>query len=240
MALAYRTGSFVSAGNGSGGDLTLNRPTGTADGDIIVLPMSVLPPPLVARSATATSLMWGCGRSALNTLIVATRPPLQAVRGQFVEPRVLTLRHQLQVADVVVLRVAINMMNHFGIEQRATKMLFDHNAMLEFIRARSNTNSHITRASCPPPAAPVDMQFANTGLAETWSATEPTIALHNHIWPRPKRRAAGFADALNRRDVRLPWHGNLQFLCRAGGVRSTARRFCVSDYISIGGTGRWR
>lgn len=33
----YRSGSFVSAGNASGGDLTLNRPTGTADGDLVVI-----------------------------------------------------------------------------------------------------------------------------------------------------------------------------------------------------------
>lgn len=32
-ALAFRTGSFVSAGNASGGDLTLNKPTGLASGD---------------------------------------------------------------------------------------------------------------------------------------------------------------------------------------------------------------
>lgn len=34
---SYRTGSFVSAGNASGGNLTLNRPTGTADGDLIIV-----------------------------------------------------------------------------------------------------------------------------------------------------------------------------------------------------------
>lgn len=37
MALAFRTGSFVSAGNSSGGDLTLSKPTGTASGDRIVI-----------------------------------------------------------------------------------------------------------------------------------------------------------------------------------------------------------
>jgi hypothetical protein len=37
MALAFRAGSFVSAGNASGGNLTLNKPTGTVDGDIIVV-----------------------------------------------------------------------------------------------------------------------------------------------------------------------------------------------------------
>lgn len=37
MALAYRSGSFVSAGNASGGDLSLTKPTGTADGDIVVI-----------------------------------------------------------------------------------------------------------------------------------------------------------------------------------------------------------
>lgn len=36
-ALAFRTGSFVSAGNASGGDLTLTKPTGTADGDRVVI-----------------------------------------------------------------------------------------------------------------------------------------------------------------------------------------------------------
>ena len=35
MALAYRTGSFVSAGNASGGDLTINKATGAVDGDRI-------------------------------------------------------------------------------------------------------------------------------------------------------------------------------------------------------------
>lgn len=37
MALAYRSGSFVSAGNASGGNLVLNKPTGTADGDIVLI-----------------------------------------------------------------------------------------------------------------------------------------------------------------------------------------------------------
>src|SRR3990167_2718459 len=37
MALAYRAGSFVSAGNASGGDLTLTKPTGTVDGDRVVI-----------------------------------------------------------------------------------------------------------------------------------------------------------------------------------------------------------
>lgn len=37
MALAYRAASFVSAGNASGGDLTLTKPTGTVDGDIVVI-----------------------------------------------------------------------------------------------------------------------------------------------------------------------------------------------------------
>lgn len=37
MALAYRGGSFVSAGNAAGPDLTLTKPTGTADGDIVVI-----------------------------------------------------------------------------------------------------------------------------------------------------------------------------------------------------------
>ena len=37
MALAFRTGSFVSNGNLSGGDLTLTKPTGTADGDRVVI-----------------------------------------------------------------------------------------------------------------------------------------------------------------------------------------------------------
>lgn len=37
MALAYRTGSFVSAGNASGGDLTLTKPTGTVDGDRVTI-----------------------------------------------------------------------------------------------------------------------------------------------------------------------------------------------------------
>jgi hypothetical protein len=37
MALAYRSGSFVSAGGASGGDLTLTKPTGTVDGDIVVI-----------------------------------------------------------------------------------------------------------------------------------------------------------------------------------------------------------
>jgi hypothetical protein len=36
MALAFRAGSFVSAGNASGGDLSINKPTGTASGDIMV------------------------------------------------------------------------------------------------------------------------------------------------------------------------------------------------------------
>lgn len=37
MALAYRASSFVSAGNASGADLSLNKPTGTVDGDIVVV-----------------------------------------------------------------------------------------------------------------------------------------------------------------------------------------------------------
>lgn len=37
MTLAYRSGSVVTAGNASGGNLTLNRPTGTADGDRLVV-----------------------------------------------------------------------------------------------------------------------------------------------------------------------------------------------------------
>lgn len=37
MALAYRAGSFVSAGNASAGDLTINKPTGTVDGDLVVI-----------------------------------------------------------------------------------------------------------------------------------------------------------------------------------------------------------
>lgn len=37
MSLAYRSGSFVSAGNASGGNLTLTKPTGTADGDRVVI-----------------------------------------------------------------------------------------------------------------------------------------------------------------------------------------------------------
>lgn len=36
-ALAFRTGSFVSAGNASGGNLTLTKPTGTADGDRVTI-----------------------------------------------------------------------------------------------------------------------------------------------------------------------------------------------------------
>lgn len=37
MALAYRTGSFVSAGNIAGPDLTLTKPTGTANGDVVLI-----------------------------------------------------------------------------------------------------------------------------------------------------------------------------------------------------------
>lgn len=37
MALAYRSGSFVSAGNAAGPDLSLTKPTGTADGDVVVV-----------------------------------------------------------------------------------------------------------------------------------------------------------------------------------------------------------
>lgn len=37
MALAYRAGSFVSAGNSSGSALTLTKPTGTADGDVVLV-----------------------------------------------------------------------------------------------------------------------------------------------------------------------------------------------------------
>lgn len=37
MALAFRTGSYVSAGNASGGNLTLTKPTGTVDGDRVVI-----------------------------------------------------------------------------------------------------------------------------------------------------------------------------------------------------------
>ena len=37
MSLAYRSGSFVSAGNASGGNLTLTKPTGTVDGDRVVI-----------------------------------------------------------------------------------------------------------------------------------------------------------------------------------------------------------
>lgn len=37
MALAYRTGSFTTTGNASGGDMTLTKPTGTADGDRVVI-----------------------------------------------------------------------------------------------------------------------------------------------------------------------------------------------------------
>ena len=36
MALAFRAGSFVSAGNASGAAISINKPTGTADGDIMV------------------------------------------------------------------------------------------------------------------------------------------------------------------------------------------------------------
>lgn len=36
-ALAFRTGSFVSAGNASGGNLSLNKPTGVTDGDRVVV-----------------------------------------------------------------------------------------------------------------------------------------------------------------------------------------------------------
>lgn len=37
MALAYRGGSFVSAGNIAGPDLTLTKPTGTANGDVVLI-----------------------------------------------------------------------------------------------------------------------------------------------------------------------------------------------------------
>ena len=37
MALAFRTGSFVSAGNAAGPDLSLTKPTGTADGDVVLI-----------------------------------------------------------------------------------------------------------------------------------------------------------------------------------------------------------
>jgi hypothetical protein len=37
MALAYRSGSFVSSGNASGGNLSLTKPTGTASGDVVVI-----------------------------------------------------------------------------------------------------------------------------------------------------------------------------------------------------------
>jgi len=36
MALAYRASSFVSAGNANGGNLTINKPTGAAAGDLCV------------------------------------------------------------------------------------------------------------------------------------------------------------------------------------------------------------
>jgi hypothetical protein len=37
VALAYRSGSFVSAGGASGGNLSLTKPTGTASGDVVFL-----------------------------------------------------------------------------------------------------------------------------------------------------------------------------------------------------------
>lgn len=37
MALAYRAASFVSGGNISGGDLSLTKPTGTTDGDVVLI-----------------------------------------------------------------------------------------------------------------------------------------------------------------------------------------------------------
>lgn len=61
--LTYRSGSFITAGNASGGDLTVTKPTGTADGDLIVIAAYFEP------DTTTISLTGGfsTGREQVNT-----------------------------------------------------------------------------------------------------------------------------------------------------------------------------
>lgn len=51
----YRAGSFVSAGDASGGDLVINRPTGTVDGDLIIIQVYFEPDTTTITIPTFTS-----------------------------------------------------------------------------------------------------------------------------------------------------------------------------------------
>jgi len=63
MAIAYRSGS--TAGNASGGNLTITKPTGTADGDILV---AVCYNEISAAAWTAPAgwAQWGTGQAVYN------------------------------------------------------------------------------------------------------------------------------------------------------------------------------
>lgn len=183
----------------------------------------------IALCTQAVISMAAFSCAATDTAIVSPRPSRRGDRRM--KFGVFSLRQHGQIAWIVVLLVAVQMMHIFVGVKRATKNLFHHKPVFHRVLLGSDADLDIATVRHAFPAAPRGIAFflkvfvaalRRTASPMCWTAIDDAL-INEEV------SAAVGANPLYLRGS-LRGHRSLSLRCRAGAVTSSARLLCVHDF----------
>lgn len=177
------------------------------------------------RTSTMTNVLV-FRRTAFDACGKVARPTGRLLLACMVKPNVITPAHHLKIGEVIVGRIAVDVMHHFIRAQRATKVFFHDLTMEARLVVRSKVDADVPVLFLPFTAAPQRAICAGLGFCSARIAAVFAAPLFQRRGPSVERGAARLTDAGS-----LLWggfammrtHRSLSLLCRAGTVASGAR-----------------